>query len=104
MNNSKEVNMKKNLVLFFTFFIFVFSCLILNAWASEYVVFLSTNNIRSGPSTNYSVLGLEAVGSSYYLKSSNLVKDEKQMALVMLGGIKLIIMAKLVMFVVNMFV
>ena len=70
--------MKKNLVLFFTFFIFVFSCLILNAWASEYVVFLSTNNIRSGPSTNYSVLGLEAVGSSYYLKSSNLVKDEKQ--------------------------
>lgn len=70
--------MKKNVVLFFSFFIFVFSCLILNVFASEYVVFLSTNNIRSGPSTNYSILGLEAVGSSYYLKSSSLVRDERQ--------------------------
>ncbi len=70
--------MKKSFALFICFFIFVFSCLTLNVFASEYVIFLDTNNIRSGPSTGYAILGLEGVGSSYYLNNTSIVRDEKQ--------------------------
>ena len=71
--------MKKSCVLVLSFFLFVFFCLTLDVYASgEYVVFLDTNNIRSGPSTNYDRLGTENVGSIYYLMSSSIVRDEKQ--------------------------
>ena len=71
--------MKRSINMLFCFFVFVFFCLILKVYASgEYVVFLDTNNIRSGPSTSYTRLGLENVGSTYYLLSTSLVKDEKQ--------------------------
>lgn len=71
--------MKKNGCLFFSFFVFVFFCLTLGVYASgEYVVFLDTNNIRTGPSTDYSRLGTENVGSTFYLISSSIVRDEKQ--------------------------
>ncbi len=71
--------MKKSLVVLFFSFVFVFFCLTLNVYAAgEYVVFLDTNNIRTGPSTDYSRLGTENVGSTYYLISSSIVRDEKQ--------------------------
>ncbi len=71
--------MRKSLVLVFGFFVFVFFCLSLDVYASgEYVIFMDTNNIRSGPSTDYTRLGLENIGSIYYLKSSSIVRDEKQ--------------------------
>lgn len=71
--------MKKSLVVLFFSFVFVFFCLTLNVYATgEYVVFLDTNNIRTGPSTDYSRLGTENVGSTYYLLSSSIVRDEKQ--------------------------
>ena len=45
--------------------------------ASKYVVLLDAVNIRSGPSTSYGRIELGKVGSSYNLKNSDLVKDEK---------------------------
>ena len=46
--------MRKNVVKFFGFFVFVYFCLVMRVFASgEYVIFLDTNNIRSGPSTGY---------------------------------------------------
>ena len=69
---------KKSCIFVFSFFLFVFFCLTLDVnAANEYVLFLDTNNIRSGPSTSYTRLGLENVGSIYYLKSTSLVADEK---------------------------
>lgn len=71
--------MRKSCVFVLGFFMFVFFCLTLDVYASgEYVVFMDTNNIRSGPSTSYKVLGTKNVGSIYYLKSSSIVRDEKQ--------------------------
>lgn len=68
--------MKKNLVLFFTFFIFVFSCLILNTWAaSKYVVFMDAVNIRKGAGTGYGVYKTGNIGSKYYLNSDVLIAD-----------------------------
>ena len=61
--------MRKSCILVFSFFVFVFFCLSLDVYASgEYVIFMDTNNIRSGPSTDYTRLGLENIGSIYYLK------------------------------------
>ena len=69
----------KNKLLLLSFFVLGFFCLNLSVYASgEYVVFMDTNNIRSGPSTAYSKLGLENVGSIYYLKTSSVVADEQQ--------------------------
>ena len=71
--------MRKNVVKFFGFFVFVYFCLVMRVFASgEYVIFLDTNNIRSGPSTGYRVLATQNVGSTYYLKSTSLVADERQ--------------------------
>ena len=71
--------MRKNVVKFFGFFVFVYFCLVMRVFASgEYVIFLDTNNIRSGPSTSYRVLATQNVGSTYYLKSTSIVADEKQ--------------------------
>ena len=40
--------MRKNVVKFFGFFVFVYFCLVMRVFASgEYVIFLDTNNIRS---------------------------------------------------------
>ena len=69
--------MKKSLVLLFFSFVFVFFCLTLNVYASsDYVIFMDTNFIRSGPGTNYTRLGLENVGSVYNLLSNSVVADE----------------------------
>ena len=71
--------MKKNLFAFIPFFVFVFLCLTLNVYAeTNYVIFSDTNNIRTGPSTSYEKIGMENVGSIYYLISSDLVADEKK--------------------------
>ncbi len=69
----------KKIWMFLSFLIFVFFCLTIDVYADgEYVIFLDANNIRSGPSTNYSRLGMENVGSTYYLISSQIVLDEKK--------------------------
>ncbi len=71
--------MKKNLFAFIPFFVFVFLCLTLNVYAeTNYVIFSDTNNIRTGPSTSYEKIGMENVGSIYYLISSDIVADEKK--------------------------
>ena len=71
--------MRKKSIKFFGFFVFVYLCLIMRVFASgEYVIFLDTNNIRSGPSTGYGVVATQNVGSTYYLKSTSIVRDEKQ--------------------------
>ena len=63
--------MKKSVVLLFFSFVFVFFCLTLNVYAnSDYVIFMDSNFIRKGPSTNYDKLGLENVGSVYNLLDS----------------------------------
>ena len=70
--------MKKKLFAFIPFFVFVFLCLTLNVYAeANYVIFSDTNNIRTGPSTSYEKIGMENVGSIYYLISSDIVADEK---------------------------
>ena len=59
------------------FFIFVFFCLVLNVYAeSEYVSFLDSVYIRKGPGTNYTSYKLGQVGSTYNLKSTEIVEDE----------------------------
>ena len=69
--------MRRSLVVMFGFFVFVFLCLTLDVYASsDYVIFMDTNFIRTGPSTNYERLGLENVGSIYNLLSTNVVEDE----------------------------
>ena len=71
--------MKKNLFAFIPFFVFVFLCLTLNVYAeTNNVIFSDTNNIRTGPSTSYEKIGMENVGSIYYLISSDIVADEKK--------------------------
>ena len=71
--------MKKSVVLLFFSFVFVFFCLTLNVYASsDYVIFMDSNFIRKGPSTNYDKLGLENVGSVYNLLDSNLIADERK--------------------------
>ena len=70
--------MKKSCFLFISFYVYVFFCFSLDVNASgEYVIFMDTNNIRSGPGTNYSVLATKNVGSTYYLKSSSIIQDER---------------------------
>ena len=70
---------KKSCILVFSFFIFVFFCLTLKVYASgEYVVFLNSVYIRTGPSTSYSSIGLENVGSTYSMVSTSLFRDERQ--------------------------
>ena len=69
--------MRRSLVVMFGFFVFVFLCLTLDVYASsDYVIFMDTNFIRTGPGTNYERLGLENVGSIYNLLSTNVVEDE----------------------------
>ena len=69
--------MKKSCILLFSFFGFVFFCLTMDVYASsDYVIFMDTNFIRTGPGTNYDRLGLENVGSVYNLLSTNIVEDE----------------------------
>ena len=71
--------MKKSVVLLFFSFVFVFFCLTLNVYASsDYVIFMDSNFIRKGPSTNYDKLGLENVGSVYNLLDSNVIADERK--------------------------
>ena len=71
--------MKKSVVLLFFSFVFVFFCLTLNVYAnSDFVIFMDSNFIRKGPSTNYDKLGLENVGSVYNLLDSNVIADEQQ--------------------------
>lgn len=71
--------MKKSLVVLFFSFVFVFFCLTLNVYAnSDYVIFMDSNFIRKGPSTNYDKLGLENVGSVYNLLDSNVIADERK--------------------------
>jgi len=58
-------------------FIFVFFCLIMTTNAeTKQVVLNSAVNIRKGPGTNYSRVVLGAKGSTYTLKSENIIADE----------------------------
>lgn len=60
------------------FFFFVFFCLIMKTNAStKYVTFLDALNIREGAGTNYKVIKTANVGSTYYLKSENLIPDSE---------------------------
>ena len=68
--------MKKKIFNYFFIFIFVSFSFLKSIHASnEYVVFLDAVNIRTGPGTNYERLELGQVGSTYNLKSPELIKD-----------------------------
>lgn len=61
----------------FLVFVFVFFCLIMTTVAESKQVVLNGNvNIRKGPGTNYSRVVLGSQGSSYTLKSENIIADE----------------------------
>ena len=61
------------------FFIFVFFCLTLSAYAEgEYVSFLDAVFIRKGPGTTYESIKLGQVGSTYYLKKNEIIPDESK--------------------------
>ena len=68
----------KNSYKYILTIIFVFFCLTINAFAaSKYIVLMDAVNLRKGPGTNYGIYKTASIGSSYYLKSENLIKDEK---------------------------
>ncbi len=70
--------MKTKIFYSFLIFIFTFFISLTLVKATEYVVFLDAVNIRTGPGTNYSRIKLGLVGSTYNLKSTNIIADENK--------------------------
>lgn len=71
--------MKKYTLLFCAFILSLFACL-LNVSAetkeTKYITLTDYVNVRKGPSTSYSVLGLENVGNTFTLKTDKIYENE----------------------------